>query len=191
MTEIDVKQLIRQLGSQKEDISGLLSGGVECSGELTRQETYRGRGNVAIQGGKLFEKSLLGPIADLLQQPTLSRITFHQASGTFAIADRQVITDDLRLISIDPDTEAPQAQIHLAGSVGFDQTLNLDATMALSEQLTQPDSTFGKIASIITGTPLLNRVHIGGTLAKPKIRLLGGLPTDQIQDFLHGIFGGR
>lgn len=192
LSAVDLATLRRHLGARQEksDLSGQLAGRLELVGDLMRQETYRGGGDLAITGGKLFEKSLLGPIADLLQQPVLSRIAFHEAAGTFTVAQRRIATQDLRLISLDDDTGAPQAQIQVGGSVGFDQTLDLDATMALSERLTHADSTIGKIAGLITGTPLLNRVHIGGTLAKPKVSLLGGLPTDQIQELLRGIFGG-
>ncbi len=188
---VDLGPLLRQINPKQEKAhaSGLASGTLELEGELTKQESYRGRGAIAIKGGKLFEKSLLGPLADLLQQPALSHITFHQAEGTFMIANRRVATEDLRLTSIDPATDLPQAQAHITGSVGFDQTLDLDATIQLSNQLTQSDSAFGQIASAISGVSSAIPIHIGGTIAKPEPQPLKGLATRPIQNLLQGLQG--
>lgn len=117
--------------------------------------------------GRMVPNPVLLEIASLLGIPEMQEIRFRTLKSTFRIDTGRVRVDDLELL-------APDAKWNLAGSAGFDGTIDYSLSILLSKPLA--DRVVAKVGAI--ARYLVNEkgelpvdIVLGGTATRPKVSL--------------------
>lgn len=176
---LNLARLAKDTPLIKKDIWGRLFGKLRLEGSIQDPGTFRGNGWVRIEEANLWEIQLLGQLADLLYFTALPTARLKEASGTFVVTKKNVITRDLEL-------RGDEVTLLVDGSVGFDTQLNLYLTARVAEKLAAklPDKVSTFFKRVVWGG--LARYRIEGTLAQPKFSRAG---VDEILiDELKGLF---
>jgi hypothetical protein len=185
-TNIDLKKLTADTPLKEKNISGLLEGKITLGGYGKNLETLRGNGYLKLSGGQLWEVPLLKGLAEILNLTGLEKIVFREVASSFSVANKYIVTKDLKCYSNDLTLAAE-------GALGFDGSLDFTVTTTFSQGLARK-SQLGKIATIIadeTGN-FLGEFKLRGTVSEPKWAFLP-IPLDKIlkqkvKGLLEGIF---
>ena len=158
-------------------LSGQLSGEWTGQGEALRPEAIRGSGKARIDGAQILEMPLLGGFAEFLGMPSLRKIVFQQAQGSFAVGNGRIRSEDLQLRS-------PQATLTVIGEGGFAQGVNSPVDWRVIPTLSAdliPEESRSRIGRVIAkGTSyLIGEYRVTGTWKEPK-RKFNPKPVTQI-----------
>lgn len=186
----DVKLELLKLDTPfaKKDISGLLNAKTSLNGYGMGLENLKGSGWLYVKDGKLWEMPLLRPIADLLFLPSFEKVTFKDAVGSFTIENKNIMTNDLQLIS-------DEVVLLWEGRIGFDRTLDFSITTQVTEEYVAKSTTLGKLTTTILGQAGgFVDMRLTGTLAEPKYAIIpfpvGRILEKQVIKKIKDVFGG-
>lgn len=181
--DVVAESLLKAWAGFPETLSGILDYDADFALSLSAPETTRAlRGTLGlnVEPGRLRGVSLLkesfeslGPLANLA---LLAGANFGGSSlqkyfeddfttlrGNFAVADGLARTEDLRL-------SYRHYRLDLQGAVGIeDQSLDFFGTLTLNPEVT--DALADPSDGAPTSAQVIPLAHVGGTLAKPKIRV--------------------
>ncbi len=177
MEGVRLEQLASDLKWNARNLAGWLSGEWEGQGEGGNLAALSGAGDLRIAGAQILEFPLLGDFAGFLGLPSLRKIVFQEAQGTFLLGQGKIRTKDLQLRS-------PQATLTILGEGGFlqgtDSPIHWRILPTLSPELI-PEESRSKIGKIIAqgASYLIGEVRIMGTWKNPKRKFLSK-PVTQI-----------
>lgn len=210
VTGLDLQRLAAVVPAwRQKTMKGQATGRLLLSGAWEERASWRGEGWLNASGehlgdipllDKVFQRAVLGSLADFMGLEPLRRAKITKASLTWKLDDQQVRTEDLRLAG---DVGVGAVVIYLRGTVGLDQRLNLAVQPEFSEQVLSQSRALSGIGQVLTSAGLLQqlmtyfRYRIVGTLSEPKVerqftiedavrQALGGGAVN----FLHNLFGG-
>ena len=101
----------------------------------------------------------------------LDSVAFHSASGTFAIRDKKVWTDNLTLMGSTVD-------LSLKGAVSFDQNVDMVMNIRYSEDIVRGAEDTGGIMPFViqTAEDHISQYKVSGSLSKPEYEKLSLAP---------------
>jgi len=189
---VHLDELASYVQWKTQQLSGQLALEWQGHGEGRRWAALAGKGSIQITGARILELPFLGPFANLLGLPSLEKIAFHQAQGTFVLEDGRFRTEDFQCI-------APQAALAIQGFGGYlqgaDSPIEWHIRPTLSDNLIP--ETAPKIGQAIAKGAgyLIGEVQVSGTWRQPKKRFVPKPVHDLInqqlfnlQDLLEGLF---
>ncbi len=189
-------------------VTGTASGHLVLSGTWQERVTWRGEGWLNATGqrlgnvpllDRLFQGGIVEPLAGWLGLDPLRRVEITQASMRWRLADERMRTEDLRLVGLVGEAAVV---FYVGGSVGLDQTVDVDVQPELSEQVILQSRVIQGATSVLKSAGLADRFfnviryRVTGTLRNPKPqfefptpqellnRLLGSSPGDLFQGLL-------
>ena len=191
--QVRLEQLASDLKWKAENLAGLLSAEWDGQGENGNLAALSGPGSIRVVGAQILEFPLLGDFANFLGLPTLRKIVFQEAQGTFVIGQGKIQTTDLQL-------KSPQATLTIVGHGGFlqgaDSPIHWRILPTLSSE-SIPEKNTSKIGKAIARSAgyLIGQVEISGTWKNPKRKFVSK-PVTQIlneqlfnlQDVLGNLF---
>jgi len=148
---VDVRTLLSAVESHPSRVTGSLTGSAEISGRGTDLATLKGRGELQVADGVLWEAPLFGIFSRILGTTKATN-----ARATFTMGDRWVKTDDLQIA-------AGAFTARSRGQLGFDGQLEF----RVEAQFLRAWPGIGWISPII-GKIL--EYKVGGTLGEPSYR---------------------
>jgi hypothetical protein len=163
-------------------VSGTASAQALLSGTWEQRATWGGEGWLNASGeqlgdvpllDKLFQRGLLGPLAEWLGWDVLRRAEIRQVALRWHLAQERIHTEDLRVVGVAGGVPVVQ---YGRGSVGLDQTVDLDMQPELSEQVIQQTRVLREAAAALRAPDALDalfrsvRYRVGGTIKEPQVR---------------------
>ena len=180
--QIRLEQLASDLKWKVKNLAGLLSAEWDGRGKDGNLASLSGPGSIRIGGGQILEVPLLGDFANFLGLPTLRKIAFQEAEGTFQIGQGKVRTENLQLRS-------SRAALTFVGQGGFlqgaDSPIRWRILPTLSSELLPEEST-SKLGKVIArgASYLIGQIEIGGTWKKPKRKFVSKPVTQVLNEQL-------
>ncbi len=165
---------------QQRSVTGIASGHAVVSGTPEERASWAGEGWLNASGerlgdmplfDRLFQRGILGPLAEWLGWDLLRRAEIRQLSLQWRLAQERISTDDLRVVGV---ASGAAVVLYARGSVGLDQTLELEIEPELSEQIILQSRVIQEVASTLQASGLLEpllksiRFRVTGTLKEPK-----------------------
>ncbi len=174
MRNLDVAKVLEVSPSARGKMGGTGELDLQLLGSLsdTWKKSLSGTGKFAVRNGHLPGVNLAGAAESLVKMAGVGGDTpFTVLEGDINIADQRVAS---KLIHLD----SPVGVVDLHGSVGLDNTLDYQGTVAVS-----PVAALGKVGGVVGGL-MGSRVGkitvpfaLEGTIAEPKVRPGKGGPT--------------
>ncbi len=159
---------------------GLLNLDLDLQGAGTEWKSVRrkltGKGELALQEGRLTGSNLVKELADFLGLSELSVMGFDRASGRFAINNGRV---DLTSTMTSQDVRlAPE------GDVGLDGTLDLGLDLRLSPDLTKKLDGSGRFSQLLVDADGWGQVplKIRGSVVQPSFALDSAMLKDALKE---------
>jgi uncharacterized protein involved in outer membrane biogenesis len=195
---IDVNAFLAALSGRDQNVDGRGDVTASVRGRIDQAlaESLTGRATLTVTDGVLRGVPLVATVnrALRLAEAEGSDTRFERLTGTFAIANERATTDDLVL-------DAGHVQARLAGTIGFDRSLALRGTAAVSAERTA--DAVGAIRELARlrgpGGRIQVPLTISGTADAPQIAVdvMGGIEKGvedeirrRLRDLLKGV-GGR
>ncbi|MCK4261560.1 AsmA family protein [bacterium] len=164
LKNFDVGSFLSSVGASNDMISGRLECQASIEGDGFSPEAASGRGELKIKEGKLIGMPIMRLLAILLDAPFLGEIEFEEIFSDFAIENKIVKTDNVRLISKDVD-------IFARGSFDFDTNLNYELTIRFSPELSAKSFLKAEYLQDEEGRTII-RAKVGGTFEHPETDIL-------------------
>jgi len=186
---LSLRDLLALAGWTAGDISGKLSGQVDAKGTSKNFQRLEGPGRLTIEEGRFTRLPLLDPIAQVLEIPELSDLRTSEAFVDFKLRDEKAFVESLVLAT-------PSLRLGAKGVSRFDNKLNLDATLAISDSIARriPDFSRQNFHKMEDQQYALD-FKITGSNDHPKTdlaeKLIGGSVKEKVEDLLSGLFGTK
>jgi len=169
LRDLKLKRLIQKTKLQKSGIYGILNSSVNISGIDKNLESIEGKGWVHIENANLGPLPIFIPImtdfVDFFHKifPGYEKIMLKEATGTFAIANQRLATDDFILWG-------NEASILFDGNIDFRGNLDFRVENNFVEGLVDNKTKGGKsLSAFLTGMgSFISEAHLTGTIKKPK-----------------------
>ncbi len=181
---VDIALLLAAAGRDKIGLTGKLRGRFAFSGKLNETTSRQGEATLQIEGGTLNQNPILQATGLLLGIEELISLRLNASHANLEIRGEEIRIRALML-------QSERVQIDVAGKVGAEQKLDLDARLSLASELTNKmPSELARNFLPITNRPGWSAVdfEIKGTLNKPKsnleTKLLGGSLEKAVFDWL-------
>jgi len=155
---VDVQPLLSAAHNHPSKVTGVLAGSAQIDGQGADLAALKGRGELQVTDGLLWEAPLFGILSRVLGNTKAT-----SAKATFAIADQAVKTDDLQIAA-----GAFTASSH--GQLGFDGRLDF----RVEAQFLRAWPAIGWVSPIIGK---LLEYKVGGTMDAPTYRAVN-LPKE-------------
>lgn len=176
MQGVKLEELKRDTAMKDKDISGALQAETKINGFSGNTDKISGAGKILISEGKLWQLDLFKGIGTLIFAKDFANVVFHEASCGFAIQDKYVSSDSIKLKS---------QLIELSGTakIGFDSSLDASIDVQILDQGAPETGTFKDIATAILGSVgRMGVITISGTLGEPKYKF-----TPAVADIVKGL----
>lgn len=172
--QVHLQDLMKDLDPKQDKIAGTATIQFSMNGYLNAQRTFRGTGAADIRDGFLFQTDLfkqMGEPITFVRVEGLDTVIFHSASGTFAIRDKKVWTDNLTLMGSTVD-------LSLKGAVSFDQNVDMMMNIRYSQDIVRGAEESGGIMPFViqTAEDHISQYKVSGTLNKPEYEKLSLVP---------------
>ena len=169
LRDIKLEQLIQKTKLKKSGIYGSLNSSVNISGIDKNLENIKGEGWVHIKDANLGPLPIFIPImtdfVDFFHKifPGYEKIMLKEATGTFAIANQKLATDDFILWG-------NEASILFDGNIDFRGNLDFRVENNFVEGLVDNKTKGGKsLSAWLTGMgSFINEARLTGTIKEPK-----------------------
>lgn len=155
---VDVRALLSAMQGHRSKVTGSLAGSAQISGRGVDLAALKGKGELQVTDGILWEAPLFGIFSRILGTTKAT-----SANATFTMADQTVMTDDLQIAA-----GAFTARSH--GELGFDGKLDF----RVEAQFLRAWPGIGWVSPIIGK---LLEYKVGGTLGDPNYRAVN-LPKE-------------
>jgi hypothetical protein len=155
---VDVRALLSAAKNRPSKVTGVLDGRAQISGYGSDLAALRGKGDLQVTDGVLWEAPLFGIFSQILGTTKAT-----SAKATFTIADQKVKTDDLQIA-------AGAFTARSRGQLGFDGKLDF----RVDAQFLRAWPGIGWVSPIIGK---LLEYKVGGTMDDPKYRAVN-LPKE-------------
>lgn len=170
-----VEHLLKDLDPRQDKLAGAATFQFSMNGYLNAQRTFRGTGAADIRDGFLFRSGMfkqMGEPVAFVRVEGMEDVVFHSASGTFAIRDKKVWTDDLAVMGSTVD-------LSLKGSVGFDQNVDMVMDIRYSEDVVRGAEETGGIMPFMiqTAENHISQYKVSGSLKKPEYEKMALSPA--------------
>lgn len=170
------------------NVTGIASSHATASGVWGDRSTWIGEGWLDASGERLgeipllerlFQRGLLGPLAEWLRWDPLRRAEITKASLHWKLLKERVQTEDVRLagaVRNIPIAGNAAVALYVHGSVGLDQTVDLTVEPELSEQIISQSQELSSVSSALKSAALLDRLlkvgryRVTGTMKEPHAR---------------------
>lgn len=157
---IDLKKVTRRFTSSATNVSGMGYGSVSLKGDSGGADSLTGNGIVRIKDAKLYEIPVFLQLLKILQVRTPDRTAFDEGKIDFSIARKELLMNRIELLG-------NAISLIGKGSVGFDQTLDLDFYTALGRNRFY----LPVLSEIIkASSQQLLWISIEGTIGNPKTK---------------------
>ena len=157
--EADIRQLIGEQPGRAADFSGHMTARLDLEGTFDQPASRRGRGEVIVQGQKLYDLPL---VLGLLQVTTLAlplAEPFKEASAGFSIDGQKVIFDRIAL-------QAADMTMTGQGTLNF-ETQKVDLSFTTSSASWAAIPLLGDFMGVARNELL--RINVRGTLQSPEV----------------------
>jgi uncharacterized protein involved in outer membrane biogenesis len=147
-------------------VTGALKADIGLHGTLAEPKQAQGNGSFAVTDMKLNQIKGMDVFFALLNVPELKDQTFAQTQGTFKIENQQITFYKIEATS-------PVTQLTGSGTVGFDQSLNMDCMIALLPSIAKkiPENVKSQLQQREDGaSTLVFKVY--GTTSSPQTNLM-------------------
>jgi len=185
---LSLHDLLALAGWTSGDISGKLSGQVDAKGTSKNFQRLEGPGRLTIEEGRFTRLPLLDPIASVLEIPELSDLKTSEAFVDFKLKDEKAFVQSLVLAT-------PSLRLGAKGVSRFDNKLNLDAVLTISDSIAKriPEFSLQNFHKVEEQYAL--EFKITGSNDHPKTdlaeKLIGGSVKEKVEDLLSGLFGTK
>lgn len=150
--------------AKAKDISGTLQAEVKVNGFGADQAKASGAGKILIVDGKLWQLDLFKGMGSLIFVKDFANIVFSEASCTFLIQDKYVVSDNLKLKSSFVNLDG-------AAKIGFDGSIDSSVDIQVLDELAPISGTLKDLATVVIGSAgKLGVIKISGTLKEPKYK---------------------
>jgi len=146
---------------------GLINADIMISGKPDDINSRQGRGELAIRGAKMYQLPLTMALLQILNLSAPSSSSFDSANAKYILAGDDVTIESIVISS-------PTIDIKGSGKLKY-STLALDLNLATSNRAGLRLGLVSDLVKVVKDE--LVGIHVGGTLDKPKARLvsLGGI----------------
>jgi uncharacterized protein involved in outer membrane biogenesis len=147
-------------------VTGALKADITLQGTIAEPKQAQGNGSFSVGDMKLKEIKGMDVFFTLLNVPELKDQTFAQTNGTFKIENQQITFYKIEATS-------PISQLTGSGTVGFDQSLNMDCMIALLPSIARkiPEHVKSQLQQREDGaSTLVFKVY--GTTSSPQTNLM-------------------
>ena len=184
--DIDLNKLAQDTKTKDKNLEGILTAKCTLNGFLDQKDSLKGTGWLQLAKGHLWEMPLVRTMWEYIKMIPPEYVTFTDAFGNFTIRDNRVYTEDFTMVT-------QRASMLWAGSIGFDQTLDLTVTGRFAKEVALQTTEAGKIegATLNEAGDLVIPFGLEGTIQKPKPTMKPLIKTIQDKVFkgLKDLFG--
>jgi uncharacterized protein involved in outer membrane biogenesis len=189
---VDVNQALTELVARPGVLSGRLEAKTSWLGPANDPMGLSGQGTAEIRNGQLIAVPLFRLLGEILQIKALLQPDFQEIKTAFSVESQVVNLSTFQV-------KAALFDMTGQGTVGFDQTLNLQITLGLNPEITRqiPQQLEDRLVARADGYRTLS-FNVTGTTDDPKIDLLQQLLKqeadkliDQGLNKLKGLFGPK
>jgi hypothetical protein len=166
-----VSEYLKDISPNRSSIVGLLSGNAIFTAEVNTTGSLAGRGNFNIEKTEFLQFPLFDNLADLTGMMKFREASFSRIQGHFFVENRVIYFPEINF-------DNPFVKMTASGTVGFDETLNLEMRLSYFESLAPKTPWLGKMLSAVdrlVGSTF--SYSITGTLKKPEIKLANPFGT--------------
>ncbi|MGH7197689.1 MAG: AsmA-like C-terminal region-containing protein [Candidatus Omnitrophota bacterium] len=172
--QIRLEELVKDLDPKPNKLAGTAVFQFSMNGYLSSQKTYRGTGAADIRDGYLFQTDLFKQMGEpivFVRVEGLDNVVFHSASGTFAIREKKIWTDNLSLMGSAVD-------LSLKGAIGFDQAVDMVMNIRYSQDVVRGAEDAGGIMPFVIekAEDFISQYKVSGTLKKPQYEKMSLAP---------------
>ncbi|MFH1460505.1 MAG: AsmA-like C-terminal region-containing protein [Candidatus Omnitrophota bacterium] len=163
--EINIGNLIKESKIIPQPHKGILFINSQIKGQGQDINTLNGQAKIELTQAQLSGLEILHSIGNLLGVDFLKNFEVNQSTGTLKINNATVFTEDLVC-------NGPDANLFIAGQIGFDQNIKLVTTLTLSESAA--NQTYGGILDkffILKDDQYYTKINLKGTLTSPQANL--------------------
>jgi len=187
-----IEELVKDTKLKGSGIYGDLSSSLTLNGIRGKPESVTGKGWIHAKEAHLGPLPIFIPVVSSLVDflgrvvPGYKKIMLKEATGTFTVAEKKIVTDDLILWG-------DEASVLYGGSMGFDGSLDFRVENNFVEGLVNEKTDAGQsLSKFITGMgSFISEARLTGTIKKPKYEFKA-LPfkeffKDKLKDFFQNI----
>ncbi len=172
---VDLAKLIQDSAMKEKKISGQLSGDMKLSGISDDLAKMAGSGKVLVTKGSLWELDLFKGMGVLLFSRDFKDIVFSDGSCSFAIADKNISSDNILL-------ESPVCLMKGRARIGFDSTVDAELNVEVSQDAPLTGTVKDVTTAILSNASRFGSIGISGTLKNPKFKFKAS-----VKDIIQGI----
>ncbi|EKD82213.1 MAG: hypothetical protein ACD_39C01421G0002, partial [uncultured bacterium] len=184
---IKSEAFLAQNTSQKQVVSGPVNATFQADGNTTGLASWNGKGSLMMQNGRYQAPPVITPVLALVNLKEFSSGDVREASGTFALHDGIMTTNDLFCLST-------AGKAFYRGDVGLDTTLKGQLNLTFFQEAVEKSQALQQIS--LDGKSANIPTRVEGTLLAPsfpgfssgKLLELGLKRTGQkmLQDIIQG-----
>lgn len=157
--EADVRNIIGEENRNADDFGGKMTARIDLEGRVGQPASRRGRGEVLVQGEKLYDLPLVLGVLQVTNLALPIAEPFREATTTFAIDGQRIVFDRIEL-------RASDMRMTGEGSLNF-ETSKVNLTFTTSNHGWAKIPLLGDIVGLARNELL--RINVRGTLQKPEV----------------------
>jgi type II secretion system protein N len=187
---VDVNQLMIEAGETPGEVTGMLKGSLDLSGNTGKRSSINGTGHLELVGGRMLNIEVLQMLGQGLQIPDLVELKLKTAEVDVRVVSGVTNVDRLVL-------QSQNLQIDAHGTIGSDGKLDLDARLTINGAVTKglPDFIMTYFKQGSDPNAWYIDFAIGNTLSHPRTSLLDTILVHrikgQLNDLLHTYYFGN
>ena len=173
---VKIEKLKNDTPAKAHNLSGNLNGQIKINAFANDISRLNGSGRILIVDGRLWELDLFKGMGSLIFVQDFSSIIFSEASCSFIIQDKYILTNDLIM-------KSSMVNIDGAGKIGFDNSIDASLNVNINDDMVPLTGTAKDIATVILGQAgRFGVIKITGTLKSPKYKF-----NPAVTDIIKGI----
>lgn len=186
---LDANRVLSDARGPSGMVQGKLEGRLEAQGQTSDPNALQGAGEIYLREGQVHRYSLLVALGQLLQIEELTQLQLEDAHVKYHIDPGVVTIDELLLTS-------PNIRLSARGTVSFGGQLDLDARLAINEQIRS--RLFRAVRDNFQPTEMPDYTgvafQVSGSLDRPRTNLVDRVVGEGLRDLsgvINSLFGRR
>ncbi|MBV9674659.1 MAG: AsmA family protein [Verrucomicrobia bacterium] len=182
---VNVNEVTSRAGGLLDRAHGSIQGSFNLSGMLRDANAAQGSGKLELKTAYLDQLPVLQEIGRWTQIDELKRLDLDQAATDFRVAGRDIVIDNLRLLSRNCD-------MNLHGTIQNGQNLSMDGRLVISQFLGQkiPSELEDNFVPLENGQRSLD-FQVKGTVLRPQTNLFERIVGDRTRLLRRILRGGK